>query len=59
MQRCEEEAEQWWLKAAESGSDRSCSRAQNTLGMFYSRPDSTDLKKASCLLFSRLLLTVL
>ena len=53
VQQSDEEAEKWWLRAAEGrgvgereeGEWESVVRAQNTLGMFYSRQETLDLEK--------------
>ena len=63
MAQSDEEAERWWLKAGEGrrsveggegekeeeqgGEWESVVRAQNTLGMFYSRQETQDLGKVS------------
>ena len=60
MGQSDEEAERWWLKAGEGkvlvegeegeeeeGEWESVVRAQNTLGMFYSRRETLDLGKVS------------
>lgn len=61
VQQSDEEAERWWLKAGEGrrsvegeegeGGEEweSVVRAQNTLGMFYSRGETLDLGKVSFL----------
>ena len=36
----------WWLLAADDGNPKGSIKAQTTLGMFYSREESLDLKKA-------------
>jgi TPR repeat protein len=36
----------WWLFAADDGNPRASVKAQTTLGFFYSREESRDLKKA-------------
>ncbi|KAG5844998.1 hypothetical protein ANANG_G00134110 [Anguilla anguilla] len=41
-----EEAERYWLLAAEDGSPSGSVKAQSSLGLFYSHPDTPDLKKA-------------
>ncbi|KAJ8383107.1 hypothetical protein SKAU_G00038850 [Synaphobranchus kaupii] len=41
-----EEAERYWLLAADDGSPSGSVKAQSSLGLFYSHPDSLDLKKA-------------
>ncbi|XP_046340763.1 LRP2-binding protein-like [Haliotis rufescens] len=43
----DEEAERWWLLAADDGNPTASIKAQTVLGMFYSREDTLDLKKAS------------
>jgi len=40
------EAERLWILAADDGNPRASLKAQSTLGMFYSRDESLDLKKA-------------
>ncbi|XP_045189586.2 LRP2-binding protein-like isoform X2 [Mercenaria mercenaria] len=40
------EAERYWLLAADDGNPKSSVKAQSTLGMFYSREDSLNLKQA-------------
>ncbi|XP_064631232.1 LRP2-binding protein-like isoform X2 [Lineus longissimus] len=40
------EAERWWLLAADDGNPRASVKAQTTLGYYYSREESRDLKKA-------------
>lgn len=56
MVRSDEEAEKWWLKAGGEETKRgeqsedeehieSVVRAQNTLGMFYSREETSDFRK--------------
>lgn len=40
------EAERFWLLAADDGNPKASVKAQCTLGMFYSRQDSHNLKKA-------------
>ena len=62
MRQSDEEAERWWLRAGEGrevvveeereqgggeGGRESVVRAQNTLGMFYSRQETLDLKKVN------------
>ena len=39
------EAEQWWLDAADDGNPKGSIKAQTMLGMFYSRPETLDLKR--------------
>ncbi|XP_006816414.1 LRP2-binding protein-like [Saccoglossus kowalevskii] len=41
-----EEAEKWWLLAADDGNPQASIKAQTSLGMFYSRDETKDLKKA-------------
>ena len=36
----------FWLLAADDGNPKASVKAQSTLGMFYSREESADLKKA-------------
>jgi len=40
------EAEQWWLDAADDGNPKGSIKAQTMLGMFYSRPETLDLKRS-------------
>ncbi|XP_050395875.1 LRP2-binding protein isoform X1 [Patella vulgata] len=40
------EAERWWLLAADDGNPKASVKAQSSLGMFYSREECLDLKKA-------------
>ncbi|XP_063046183.1 LRP2-binding protein [Engraulis encrasicolus] len=40
------QTERYWLQAAADGNPNACIKAQTALGMFYSRPESLDLKKA-------------
>ncbi|XP_073677291.1 LRP2-binding protein-like [Garra rufa] len=40
------EAERFWLLAADDGSPNASVKAQSSLGMFYCRPETLDLKKA-------------
>lgn len=42
----DEEAERWWLDAADDGNPKGSIKAQTMLGMFYSRPESLDLKRS-------------
>lgn len=42
----DEEAERCWLLAADDGNPNGSVKAQSALGMYYSREDSKDLKKA-------------
>lgn len=42
----DEEAVRWWVSSAEKGKDPSSVRAQNTLGMYYSRQENINLKEA-------------
>lgn len=46
MRHSDEEAERWWLLAADNGNPKASVKAQSTLGMYYSRPCSMNLKKA-------------
>ena len=48
------EAERWWALAGSHGNDPSSVRAQSTLGMYYSRPETLDLKKVSHMVRPRL-----
>ncbi|XP_061108292.1 LRP2-binding protein isoform X2 [Conger conger] len=41
-----EEAERYWLLAADDGNPSGNVKAQSSLGLFYSHPDTLDLKKA-------------
>ena len=45
VRQSDEEAERWWLKAGEGRGGGSVVRAQNTLGMLYSRQETLDLGK--------------
>ncbi|KAF4105115.1 LRP2-binding protein isoform X2 [Onychostoma macrolepis] len=40
------EAERLWLLAADDGNPHACVKAQSSLGMFYCRPETLDLRKA-------------
>ncbi|XP_030048511.1 LRP2-binding protein [Microcaecilia unicolor] len=42
----DEEAERWWLLAADNGNPKASVKAQSALGMFYSSTDHKDLKKS-------------
>ncbi|KAM5192602.1 LRP2-binding protein [Mantella aurantiaca] len=46
IRHSDEEAEKWWLLAADNGNPKASVRAQSILGMFYSRPCSRNMKKA-------------
>ncbi|XP_072904247.1 LRP2-binding protein [Hemitrygon akajei] len=46
IQQSDSEAERLWLLAADDGNPRASVKAQSTLGMFYSRPESQNLPKA-------------
>ncbi|KAM3938220.1 LRP2-binding protein [Leptodactylus fuscus] len=46
MRHSDEEAERWWLIAADNGNPKASVKAQSVLGMFYSRPPSKNLQKA-------------
>ncbi|XP_018416797.1 PREDICTED: LRP2-binding protein [Nanorana parkeri] len=46
VRHSDEEAERWWLVAADNGNPKASVKAQSTLGMYYSRPCSMNLKKA-------------
>ncbi|XP_013392510.2 LRP2-binding protein [Lingula anatina] len=46
LTQSDEEAERWWLLAADDGNPNGSILAQSMLGMFYSRPETLDLKKA-------------
>lgn len=46
VKQSDELAEKYWLLAADDGNPKACIKAQNVLGLFYSRPDSTNTKKA-------------
>lgn len=37
----------YWLQAAANGSPNASIKAQSALGMFYSRPETLDLRKVS------------
>ena len=36
----------WWLLSADDGNPKASTKAQQTLGMYYSREDSLNLKQA-------------
>jgi len=42
----DEEAERWWLDAADDGNPKGSIKAQTMLGMFYSRSETLDLKRS-------------
>lgn len=42
----DQEAERYWLLAADDGNPKASVKAQSTLGMFYSRDDTRNLKQA-------------
>lgn len=42
----DKEAEKWWLLAADDGNPKASILAQSVLGMYYSREETLDLKKA-------------
>lgn len=42
----DQDAERWWLLAADDGNPKGSVKAQSTLGMFYSREDTLNLKQA-------------
>ncbi|XP_074642385.1 LRP2-binding protein-like isoform X2 [Tubulanus polymorphus] len=46
VKQSDEEAERWWLLAADDGSPSGSVLAQTTLGYYYARQDSKDLKKS-------------
>ncbi|XP_067885513.1 LRP2-binding protein isoform X2 [Heterodontus francisci] len=46
IQQSDTEAERLWLLAADDGNPSASVKAQSTLGLFYSRPESQDLQKA-------------
>ncbi|XP_066429552.1 LRP2-binding protein isoform X1 [Eleutherodactylus coqui] len=46
MRHSDEEAERWWLVAADNGNPKASVKAQSVLGMFYSRPPNKNLQKA-------------
>lgn len=46
VKRSEDEAEKYWLLAADDGNPSASVKAQSTLGLFYSCSDHLDLKKA-------------
>lgn len=46
QRQSDKEAERWWLLAADDGNPKASVKAQTTLGMFYSREDSLNLKQA-------------
>ncbi|XP_026991594.2 LRP2-binding protein isoform X1 [Tachysurus fulvidraco] len=46
VQASREEAEKYWLVAADNGNPNASVEAQSSLGLFYSSPEIQDLKKA-------------
>ncbi len=50
VQQSDSEAEKWWSLAGNHGDDPSSVRAQNTLGMFYSRQETFDHNKVRVVL---------
>ncbi|XP_077135723.1 LRP2-binding protein isoform X1 [Ranitomeya variabilis] len=46
MRHSDQEAERWWLIAADNGNPKASVKAQTVLGLFYSRPPNKDLQKA-------------
>ncbi|XP_069833835.1 LRP2-binding protein isoform X2 [Dendropsophus ebraccatus] len=46
VRHSEEEAERWWLLAADNGNPKASVKAQSVLGMFYSRTPGKNLRKA-------------
>ncbi|TSP25378.1 LRP2-binding protein [Bagarius yarrelli] len=46
VQASSEEAEKYWLMAADDGNPNASVEAQSSLGVFYSSPDTQDLRKA-------------
>ncbi|XP_077992345.1 LRP2-binding protein-like [Glandiceps talaboti] len=46
IKQSDKEAERWWLLAADDGNPQASVKAQTALGMYYSREETTDLKKA-------------
>ncbi|KAM4050384.1 LRP2-binding protein isoform 1-T3 [Anomaloglossus baeobatrachus] len=46
MRHSDEEAERWWLIAADNGNPKASVKAQSVLGLFYSRPPNKNLQKA-------------
>ncbi|KAG8592133.1 hypothetical protein GDO81_000420 [Engystomops pustulosus] len=46
MRHSDQEAERWWLIAADNGNPKASVKAQSVLGMFYSRPPNKNLQKA-------------
>ena len=49
VRQSDEEAVRWWTSSAEKGKDPSSVRAQNTLGMYHSRPENVNLKEVRAL----------
>ncbi|XP_072026131.1 LRP2-binding protein-like [Amphiura filiformis] len=46
VKQSNDEAEKWWLLAADDGNPKASIKAQTALGMYYSREETLDLKKA-------------
>ncbi|XP_070539867.1 LRP2-binding protein-like [Ptychodera flava] len=46
IKQSDSEAERWWLLAADDGNPQASVKAQTALGMYYSRDETRDLKKA-------------
>ncbi|CAE1166475.1 LRP2-binding protein [Acanthosepion pharaonis] len=46
IQQSYEDAERWWLLAADNGHPQACVKAQSMLGMFYSVPDYQNFERA-------------
>lgn len=46
VRQSDEEAVKWWSRSAEKGKDPSSVRAQNTLGMYFSRNENVNLKES-------------
>ncbi len=52
VQQSDSEAEKWWSLAGNHGDDPSSVRAQNTLGMFYSRQETFDPNKVRACVYT-------
>merc|ERR1712002_252322 len=46
VKHLDDEAERYWLLAADDGNPNASIKAQSMLGMFYSRPESLNLEKS-------------
>lgn len=46
QRQSDKEAEKWWLLSADDGNPKASVKAQTTLGMYYSREESLNLKQA-------------